>query len=455
MPKAKTVFKNRADELGTGPIKSLIWRLSLPQIIAQIINILYNIVDRMYVGHIPETGTLALTGLGVSAPMVMLVASFSAFVLGGGAPLSAIFLGKKESKKAEKVVGTSFILLIVLGAFLMLVGFILKEPLLYLFGASDRTYPFANEYTTWYLTGTIFVMFSLGLNSFITAQGKARVAMFSVLIGAITNIVLDPIFIFLFNLGVKGAAIATVISQAVSAIFIIRFLTSRNSELKLRSKYFRLRPKLVKRILLNGSGTFIMMSTESAIALVFNRGLLHYGSDIHVGVMTIMQSVMQLLMMPVNGFSMGVQPLISYNYGAENKDRVRETIKRALIIMGSVIIAYGLLVQLVPGLFARIFTSDLHLIQLVEHLMPIYMMGIFLMGLQLTAQMTFVATGQAGKSIFLAMLRKVIVLIPLAIILPHFMGVTGVITAEPIADFTSASISGLMLAWWIKKYGKQ
>ena len=287
-----------------------------------------------------------------------------------------------------------------MGIILIGLGYILKKPLLYLFGASDRTFPFADQYTSWYLIGTIFVMLALGLNAFITAQGKSKIAMFSVLIGAITNIVLDPVFIFLLNLGVKGAAIATVISQGVSALFVLRFLSSEKSIIRLRKENLRPDPAIAKRIYINGSGTFIMTSTESAITLVFNRGLLNYGADIYVGGMTIMQSVMQLLVMPINGFSMGVQPLISYNYGAENKQRVRDTIKYSLIIVCSVIVAYCTLVQLFPGLFARIFSSDMELISLVKQLLPIYMLGMFLFGLQMVAQMVLWAPDKPVRVFF-------------------------------------------------------
>ncbi|MBU5331126.1 MATE family efflux transporter [Anaerocolumna aminovalerica] len=437
--------------MGTEKISKLMLRLSLPTIIAQVINVLYNIVDRMYVGHIPEVGANTLTGLGVSAPLILIVSAFSMFVGGGGAPLAAIALGKNDKEEAEKILGTGTVILIILSIALTIGVFIFKEPLLYLFGASDATFPYANEYTTIYLLGTLFVQFALGLNLFITCQGKTKIAMFSVLIGAITNIILDPILIYGFNMGVRGAAIATVFSQALSAAFVVAFLVSNKSIIRIRFKYLKLNAQYAIKTLSLGVSSFTMQVTESAILIVFNNGLLKYGGDIYVGTMTIMQSVMQLLTIPIQGLIQGTQPIVSYNYGAGKYDRLKETMKLSLKITVGATAGYYVLVFFFPHLFARIFTSEADLLNLVAKILPIFMGGMWLFGVQMTSQMFFVGTGQAGKSLFIALLRKVILLIPMAIILPNFFGVMGVFYSEPIADLISASTSGFLLFYSLKK----
>lgn len=437
--------------MGTEKISKLMLRLSLPTIIAQVINVLYNIVDRMYVGHIPEVGANALTGLGVSAPLILIVSAFSMFVGGGGAPLAAIALGKNDKEEAEKILGTGTVILIILSIALTIGVFIFKEPLLYLFGASDVTFPYANEYTTIYLLGTLFVQFALGLNLFITCQGKTKIAMFSVLIGAITNIILDPILIYGFNMGVRGAAIATVFSQALSAAFVVAFLVSNKSIIRIRFKYLKLNAQYAIKTLSLGVSSFTMQVTESAILIVFNNGLLKYGGDIYVGTMTIMQSVMQLLTIPIQGLIQGTQPIVSYNYGAGKYDRLKETMKLSLKITVGATAGYYVLVFFFPHLFARIFTSEADLLNLVAKILPIFMGGMWLFGVQMTSQMFFVGMGQAGKSLFIALLRKVILLIPMAIILPNFFGVMGVFYSEPIADLISASTSGFLLFYSLKK----
>jgi len=437
--------------MGTEKIGKLMLRLSLPTIIAQVINVLYNIVDRMYVGHIPDVGANALTGLGVSAPLILIVSAFSMFVGGGGAPLAAIALGKNDKEEAEKILGTGTVILTILSIALTIGVFIFKEPLLYLFGASDVTFSYANEYTTIYLLGTLFVQFALGLNLFITCQGKTKIAMFSVLIGAITNIILDPILIYGFNMGVRGAAIATVFSQALSAVFVVAFLVSNKSIIRIRFKYLKLNAHYAIKTLSLGVSSFTMQVTESAILIVFNNGLLKYGGDIYVGTMTIMQSVMQLLTIPIQGLIQGTQPIVSYNYGAGKYDRLKETMKLSLKITVGATAGYYVLVFFFPHLFARIFTSEADLLNLVAKILPIFMGGMWLFGVQMTSQMFFVGTGQAGKSLFIALLRKVILLIPMAIILPNFFGVMGVFYSEPIADLISASTSGFLLFYSLKK----
>lgn len=437
--------------MGTERIGKLMFRLSFPTIIAQLINILYNIVDRMYVGHIPEIGSDALTGLGVSAPLILIVSAFSMLVGGGGSPLVAIALGRNDKKEGEKILGTAAIILSFISILLTLTILLFKEPLLYLFGASDVTYYYANQYTTIYLFGTIFVQFALGLNLFITGQGKTNIAMLSVLIGAITNIILDPILIFGFDLGIAGAAIATVFSQALSAIFVVYFLCSSRSIIRIKKQYLKLDWKIAKRTLALGISSFTMQVTESAILIVFNNNLLKYGGDLYVGALTIMQSVMLFLIVPMQGFTQGTQPIISYNYGAQKIDRVKETVKLALRFTCISTVGYYILVFLFPHLFARFFTTDIKLIDLVSKILPVFMGGMWLFCLQMTAQMFLVGTGQAAKSLFLALLRKVIILIPLAMILPRYLGVMGVFYAEPIADIISASTSGVLLFLSIKQ----
>ncbi len=448
-------LKGNNSSLGTEKIGSLMLRLAIPTIIAQVINVLYNIVDRMYVGHIPEVGATALTGLGVSAPLILIISAFSMFVGGGGAPLAAIALGKNDKEKAEKILGTGTFILTLISIVLTIAVFVFKEPLLYLFGASNITYPYANEYTTIYLFGTLFVQFALGLNLFITCQGQSKIAMLSVLIGAITNIVLDPIFIFGFHMGVRGAALATVFSQALSAAFIVYFLCSEKSVIRLKKKYLKFDLSIAKKTVSLGVSPFIMQVTESAILIVFNNGLLKYGGDIYVGAMTIMQSVMQLLTIPISGFTQGVQPIVSFNYGAEKYERVKETMKISLMITFGTTTVYYILVLLFPQLFTVMFTSQTDLTDLVSKILPLFMGGMWLFGIQMSAQMFFVGTGQALKSLFIALLRKVIILIPLAIILPKFFGVMGIFYSEPIADLISASTSGFLLFFSLRIFKKK
>ena len=441
----------KGSRMGTEKIPKLMMELAIPSIIAQVINILYNIVDRMYIGHIPDVGAVALTGLGISAPLVLIISAFSSFAGGGGAPLAAIALGKNDKNEAEKILGNAFSMLTLMAVVLTIVFTLIKEPLLYLFGASDVTFNYANDYTSIYIMGTIFVQYALGLNLFITSQGKTKNAMFSVLIGAIANIILDPIFIFGFDMGVQGAAIATVISQTLSAIYVLRFLTSEHSIIRIRKKNMGLEIGLIKRIVSLGISPFIMQATESAIVIVFNTGLLKYGGDLYVGSMTIMQSIMQLLTVPVQGFTQGVQPIVSYNYGAGNYKRVRETVRHSMKVTVGLTVSYFLLVLFVPGLFARIFTTNSDLLALVTRVLPIYMGGMWLFGVQMSAQMFFVGVGEAKKSLFIALLRKVIILIPLALILPNYFNVMGIYYSEPIADILSATTSGILLYMTLRK----
>lgn len=437
--------------LGTESIPKLMVQLAVPSVIAQLINVLYNIVDRIYIGRIPEVGHLALTGVGVTFPILTLISAFSSFVGAGGAPLAAISLGKGEREKSEHILGNSFSMLLLFSVTLTLLFQLWKEPLLYMFGASDNTITYAMDYITIYLWGTVFVQIALGLNLFITSQGQARIAMLSVLIGAVINIVLDPIFIFGFHMGVKGAAYATIFSQAVSAAWVLWFLCSKKSSIRIRTCYLKLSGKIVKNISMLGISPFIMSSTESAISIVLNHGLQTYGGDLYVGSMTILQSVMQLLSIPIGGFTQGVQPIISYNYGAQKFDRVKKTAK--LLISSTFLLSFlfTLLTLFFPGAFGSLFTSQPELLELVKKVMPIYMFGMLIFGLQNGCQATFLGLGQAKISIFIALLRKVFLLIPLAIILPRFFGVMGIYYSEPIADLISATTAIILFLISIRK----
>ncbi|NCB91252.1 MAG: MATE family efflux transporter [Clostridia bacterium] len=443
--------KQQDTRLGTDSIPKLMIQLAVPAVIAQLINLLYNIVDRIYIGRIPQVGHLALTGVGVTFPILTLISAFSSFVGSGGAPLASISLGRGDKKKAENILGNSVTMLLFFAVILTAVFQIFKEPLLYMFGASDNTIQYSLQYITIYLCGTLFVELSLGLNMFISSQGQAKIAMFSVLIGAAINIILDPIFIFVLNMGVQGAAVATIISQAVSAVWIVRFLLSDKSSIKIKKCNMIPSKKIIATVSTLGISPFIMQSTESAIAIVLNHSLQTYGGDLYVGSMTILQSVMQLLSIPVSGFTQGVQPIISYNYGAKKFDRVKKT---AFYLIGSTFIIsmlFALSTLLVPGIYGSIFTSQPELLDLVKEVLPVYMFGMLIFGLQNGCQSTFLGLGQAKISIFIALLRKVILLIPLAIILPKFFGVMGVYYSEPIADITSASTAFCLFMIFFKK----
>lgn len=438
---------DNTNRLGTEKISKLIITLGIPAVAAQLINVLYNIVDRIYIGNIPEIGDLALTGVGVTMPIIMIISAFAAFAGMGGAPLASIKLGQKDNDGAEKILGNSFSMLIILAAILTTLFLIFKTPMLYAFGASDNIIGYANDYLTIYLIGTIFVQLSLGLNTFISAQGFAKTAMISVLIGALINIVLDPIFIFGLGMGVKGAALATVISQAVSAIWILNFLLRGKGILKIRPQNLKLNWKILGTIMALGVAPFIMQATESVVAIVLNSGLQNYGGDMYVGAMTILMSVMQLIVMPVNGFAQGAQPILSYNYGAKNYDRVRETFKILATITFSITCLWFLATLTLPHVFARMFTSSPELIELTTTVMPWFFGGIWIFGIQIACQTTFLSLGQAKISLFLAFFRKIILLVPFALIFPTIWGVGGIFFAEPVADIIAASTTFALFMW--------
>lgn len=439
------------ERLGSERLGKLMVSLAVPAVAAQLINVLYNIVDRIYIGHIQGYGDMALTGVGVTFPIIMLIAAFSAFAGMGGAPLASIQLGKHDYDRAELILGNSAGLLVIFSVVLTIGFSIFKTPVLYAFGASETTIQYAESYIGIYLLGTIFVQFAVGLNTFISGQGEARIAMLSVLIGAIINICLDPVFIFVFGMGVKGAALATIISQAVSAAWVIKFLTSKKSVIRLKAKNMRLKGDVVKHIGGLGISPFIMQSTESLVNITLNSGLQKYGGDLYVGTMSIMTSIMQLIVIPIQGITQGVQPIISYNYGAGNKSRVKGAIIRLIAVCFLATIVLAGIAVFAPGVYAEIFTNNDQLVKLTCQVMPIYFFGITIFGIQSACQSTFLALGKAKVSLFIALLRKVILLIPLAIILPKFMGVIGIYRAEPVADIISVLATSVLFVITVKK----
>lgn len=430
-----------SNKLGTEKISRLLFQLALPSITAQLINMLYNIVDRIYIGHIEGIGSLALTGVGVCFPIIILITAFSSLIGMGGAPQASIRMGEQNVPAAEKILGNCFTALVIIAATLTAVFLIWGRPLLILFGASNDTLGYALSYLNIYVIGTIFVMISLGLNSFISAQGFAKISMLTVVIGAIINIVLDPILIFGLNMGVQGAALATIFSQCISAVWVLKFLTGKKTNLKIQTKNLKLSGKVLFPVIALGMSPFIMQSTESLLNICFNTSLQKYGGDLAVGSMTILSSIMQVLSLPLTGLTQGAQPIISYNFGAGHKDRVKEAFR--LLFISSILFAtgYWLLNMLAPGLLVGVFASEPELKTMAAWALRIYLATGFMMGIQLSCQQTFVAIGQAKISLFLALLRKIILLIPLIYILPNFFEnkVFAVFLAEPISDFLAAS----------------
>ena len=431
-------MNNKYEErLGTERMLPLVFKMALPAVAAQFVNLLYSIVDRIYIGHIPGIGTDALAGVGVTTSLIILISSFSAIVGGGGAPLAAIALGQGDRVRAGKILGNGFVLLILFTLLTSVIAYTFMEPILLLTGASENTLEYAVDYLSIYLLGTIFVEISTGLNSFINAQGRPAIAMFSVLIGALLNIILDPIFIFWFDMGVKGAALATVLSQVCSAVWVVSFLFSRRASLPLEKRYMGLDRKIILSILALGVSPFIMASTESLVGFVLNSSLKEFG-DIYISALTILQSSMQFASVPLTGFAQGFVPIISYNFGHGDKQRVKDCFRIVLVTMFSFNLILMLFMILFPSTVASAFTSDARLIETVRWTMPVFLGGMTIFGLQRACQNMFVALGQARISIFIALLRKAILLIPLALILPNFMGVTGVYAAEAISDATAA-----------------
>lgn len=438
------------ERLGTDPMLRLIFRMALPAVAAQFVNLLYAIVDRVYIGHIPGIGTDALAGVGVTMSIVILISSFSAIVGAGGAPLAAIALGQGNRERAGKILGNGFVLLLLFTVVTSSLAYLFMEPVLLLTGASERTLGYAEDYLSVYLLGTLFVELSVGLNAFINTQGRPGIAMTSVLIGAAMNIVLDPVFIFGLDMGVKGAALATILSQACSAGWVLRFLFSRQASLPLERRYMKLDKGIVLSMLALGVSPFIMASTESLVGFVLNGSLKHFG-DIHVSALAILQSAMQFASVPLVGFAQGFVPVASYNYGHGYKDRVRSCFRISLITMFSFNFVLMLLMICFPSVVASAFTGDEVLIGTVRCVMPVFLAGMTIFGLQRACQNMFVALGQARISIFIALLRKVILLIPLALLLPRFWGVNGIYAAEAISDATAAVCCTLLFAWKFPK----
>ena len=444
---------SREVDLGKEPIGHLLLILALPSITSQVVNALYNMVDRMYIGHIPEIGSAALTGVGVCFPLIMIISAF-AYLLGmGGAPRASICMGRKDNKGAEQILGNCFSSLIIVSVILTAIVLIFREPLLYLFGASENTIGYAMEYITIYAIGTIFVQITLGMNAFISAQGFSTISMMTVCIGAVTNIILDPIFIFLFDMGVAGATWATILSQALSALWAIWFLAKGKSVLRLKKENLRIRMKILAPCIALGVAPFAMQATESVLVLCFNSSLLRYGGDLAVGAMTILSSVMQFAMLPLQGLTQGGQPIISYNYGAMQAQRVKKAFRLQTIACFTYSALLWAAVELFPSLFVAIFTNEPQLTEITVWALRIYMGAIILMGIQVSCQQTFIAFGNSKISAFLAVFRKIIVLIPLIFILPLFMqdDVLAVFLAEPIADTIAVLTTATLFTFEFRK----
>ena len=439
--------------LGTEPVGRLLWRLAVPTVIAQLVNMLYNIVDRIYIGHIPETGSMALTGVGVCLPIIMIISAFAAFVSSGGAPRASIDMGRGDYDQAQRILGGCFTLQVAISLVLTAVLLIWNRPLLLAFGASGNTIEYAAQYMGVYALGTLFVELTLGLNAFITAQGFAQVGMKTVLIGAVANILLDPLFIFALGMGVRGAALATVLSQGISCVWVISFLRGKKTLLRLEKAALPIRPRLILPCVALGTAAFIMQASESVISVCFNASLLKYGGDLAVGAMTILSSVMQFAMLPLQGIAQGAQPISSYNYGAGNAQRVRQTFWLLLkVSLGYALVLWGC-IQLFPGVFARIFTPDAELVAFTAGVLRIYCGALFLMGIQIACQMTFVSIGNAPCSIIVAVLRKFVLLLPLIYLLPHLLAnqTRAVFLAEPVADVIAVTGTVILFSSQFRK----
>ena len=439
----------KENELGTAPIGRTLFHLALPTVAAQVINMLYNVVDRVYIGHMEGVGSLALTGVGVCLPLIMFISAFACFVSAGSASRASMFMGKGEKEKAEKILGGSFTLQIVISVVLTVVLELTQDPLLLAFGASSNTIGYASSYMRIYALGTVFVELTLGLNAFITAQGRTVVSMLVVLTGAVLNIVLDPLFIYTFGMGVEGAAWATVISQAASSLFCILYLTGKKTSLRLRGGNLTVPFSLLAPSFALGAASFVMQSTESLISVCFNSSLLKYGGDAAVGAMTICSSVLQMAMLPIQGIAQGSQPLTSYNFGQGNRDRVKKCFRTLLIACSVYSVTVWALVELFPSAFASIFTTESALVEYAVPVLRTYCLMLCLMGILISCQMTFVSTGVAAASISIAVIRKLVLLIPLIYIMPHIFTqnqALAVFMAEPIADFLAIAYTAIIFS---------
>jgi len=448
---------NQKEMLGTAPVGRLLFRLALPSVVAQLINMLYNIVDRIYIGHMPGAGDLALTGVGVCMPIIMIVSAFAALVSSGGAPRASIFMGKKDMDSAEKTLGGCFGLQILISVILTAVLLIWNRSLLLMFGASENTIGYAVDYMSVYAIGTIFVQLTLGMNAFVTAQGFTHISMISVIVGAVSNIILDPILIYGLDMGVRGAALATILSQALSCVWVVSFLCSKRTILRLKLKNLIPSARLVLPCVALGSAAFIMQASESVIAVCFNSSLLEYGGDIAVGAMTILTSVMQFAMLPLTGIAQGAQPISSYNYGAKNADRVKKTFRLLLISCLAYSLTLWAAVMLFPKAFVSIFTPDAALIEFAAKALRIYLGGMFLFGIQIACQMTFVSLSNAPSSVLVAVVRKFVLLLPLIYILPNLVSdpTIGVYMAEPAADIIAVTFTAVLFTFQFRKAMKK
>ena len=440
--------------LGTQPLGKLLLKLAIPTVAAQLINMLYNVVDRIFIGHIPEVGSLALTGVGVCMPIIMVVSAFAALISSGGAPRASIAMGRNAYEDAEEILGNCFILQLVVSFVLTAVLLVFGEDLLLAFGASENTIPYAAPYLKVYALGTLFVQLTLGMNGFITCQGFTKVGMISVLIGAGSNIVLDPIFIFVFHMGVRGAALATILSQAISCCWAVSFLLGKKTFLRLKKQHLRIRPKVVLPCVALGLAMFIMQASESVISVCFNASLLQYGGDIAVGAMTILTSCMQFAMLPLQGLGQGAQPIISYNYGAGNRERVKATFKLLLkLSLCYSLVLWGAVIAF-PQVFAGIFTPDPELLHFSAAALRIYLSGICLFGIQVACQMTFTSIGYAKASIAVAVVRKFVLLLPLIYLMPRLLPsdpTRAVYLAEPIADLAAVVFTSVLFVFQFRK----
>lgn len=423
------------NDLGSGSIGKLLFKLALPAIIAQLVNVLYNIIDRVFIGRL-ENGDMAMAGVGVAFPIITLISAFSALIGMGGAPIAAIKMGKHDKDGAEKILSNSFSSIIIISVILTIVFTVFKEQMLWAFGASEATINYAIDYLKIYVLGTICVQIAIGMNPFINTQGFAKIGMFTVMIGAVINIILDPIFIFVLDLGVKGAALASVIGQLASAIWALQFLFGKKSILKIRKEYLLPDIKVVSSIVALGVSPFIMQATESLVLISQNNQLSKYGGDIAVSSMAIMSSVMQIILLPLMGISQGAQPILSFNYGANNIKRVKKTFKLLLISCLTYTFIMCTLVMVWPQIFVNMFNNKPELVETTSYCMRIFFAGIFIFGAQIACQQTFLALGKAKISLLLALLRKVVLLVPLIFILPMIMDdkFRAVLLAEPFAD---------------------
>ena len=440
--------------LGTEPVGSLLRKLAIPSVTAQLINMLYNIVDRIYIGHMPEHGAMALTGVGVCMPIIMIVTAFASVSSTGGAPRSSIFMGKQDYEKAEKTLGNCFFMQIFISVILTAVLLLWSRDFLLAFGASKRTIPYATDYMNIYALGTVFVQLTLGMNAFISAQGFAKTSMLSVIIGAVCNITLDPIFIFGFHMGVQGAALATIISQAISAVWVLSFLCGKKTILRLKLSHIRFCPEIALPCIALGASTFVMQSSESIISICFNSSLLKYGGDVAVGAMTILTSVMQFTMLPLQGLGQGAQPIISYTYGAKNPSRVKQAFFLLLKCSCLYAVIFWVLVLAVPSVFVQMFTTDTALISFTVNAIRIYFAVTVLFGIQVACQMTFIAINNAKSSIIVAVVRKFVLLIPLIYLMPHLFTADkcrAVYMAEPVADVIAVTFTSILFFHQFRK----